>query len=121
MFNPREKVIKFLLSIEREYKSNKLSINISRNNFESSKISSLGEEKFINQLAILETEGLIKVNFHTGHRSLQYYITIELYEPIINYFNKKKRRKTHNFIEVIKWLVPTCISILALLKSYHIV
>ena len=53
--NTKESVIQYLLSKEREYKNNKLSVNVSRNSFVDSKIAAIGEEEFINQLSILES------------------------------------------------------------------
>lgn len=113
----KEKVIKYLLSLDREYNQNKLSVDVIRNNFESSDIGKIGEQEFIRILSLMETEGLIRVNFHTNRRDLKYYITIELYEPIINYFNKKRADRTHKIVEVIKWLIPTIISLIALIVA----
>lgn len=115
--NTKEKVIQYLLSLDREYTQNKLSVDVGRNKFQSSSIKDIGEDKFIEILSLLETEGMICVNFRTHRRDLQYYITIDLYEPIINYFNRKRVKRTHNFIEVIKWLIPTIISFIALVVA----
>ena len=124
MRHKKESIIKFLLSLDRNYNNNKLSVDVSRSCFISSKIASIGENEFINQLSLLETEGIIKVNFRTKNRDLQYYISIDLYEPLLNYFNKKKasRRKTINHIlwEFFKFIIPVTISLLALLKAYEI-
>ena len=46
--NTKERVIKFLLSKEREYNNNKLSIDVGRNSFSESEISDIGEDEFIN-------------------------------------------------------------------------
>lgn len=118
--NTKERVIKFLLSKEREYNNNKLSVDIGRNSFSESEISDIGEDEFINQISILETEGLIKVNFRTAHRSLKYFITIDLLEPILNYFDNKKSKSKSNRREWVRTYLPITISILALLKSYGI-
>lgn len=115
--NTKEKVIQYLLSLDREYTQNKLSVDVGRNKFQSSTIKDIGEDKFIEILSLLETEGMIRVNFRTHRRDLQYYITIDLYEPIINYFNRKRVKRTRNFIEVIKWLIPTLISLIALVVA----
>ena len=110
----KEQVIMFLLSLEREYKSNNIQTSVSRNKFNDSDISNIGENEFINQLSILETAGLITVNFSTGHRDLKYYITVILHEPILNYFDNKKKNVKHIIWELVKFLIPTIISIIAL-------
>lgn len=46
----------------------KLSVDISRNNFETSCIKDIGEKQFIKTLSILETEGMVRVNFRTSRR-----------------------------------------------------
>ena len=116
----KERVIKFLLSKEREYSNNKLSVDVGRNSFANSEISDIGEDEFINQISILETEGLIKVNFRTAHRDLKYYITIDLLEPILNYFESKKSKSKLSRREWVRTYLPITISALALLKSYGI-
>ena len=116
----KERVIKFLLSKEREYSNNKLSVDVARNSFANSEISDIGEDEFINQISILETEGLIKVNFRTAHRDLKYYITIDLLEPILNYFESKKSKSKLSRREWVRTYLPITISALALLKSYGI-
>lgn len=115
MPNTKERVIKYLLSKERKYNANKLSVDVGRKTFEKSGISDIGESEFINQLSILETEGFITVHFRTAHRDLTYFVTIDLYEPIIDYFGKKKSRKRRNRIDMIKWLIPLAISVMSLL------
>lgn len=116
----KERVIKFLLTKEREYNNNKLSVDVGRNSFANSEISDVGENEFINQISILETEGLIKVNFRTAHRDLKYFITIDLLEPILNYFESKKSKSKLSRREWIRTYLPITISALALLKSYGI-
>lgn len=116
----KERVIKFLLTKEREYNNNKLSVDVGRNSFANSEISDIGENEFINQISILETEGLIKVNFRTAHRDLKYFITIDLLEPILNYFESKKSKSKLSRREWIRTYLPITISALALLKSYGI-
>ncbi len=88
----KERVIQYLLSKDRNYNDNKISVDVGRKSFSESEICDIGEEEFINQISILETEGLIRVNFHTAHRDLKYYITIDLYASILNYFNDKKSK-----------------------------
>ena len=116
--NTKERVIKFLLSKEREYNNNKLSVDVGRNSFFESEISDIGEDEFINQISILETEGLIKVNFRTAHRDLKYFITIDLLEPILNYFDNKKSKTKSNRREWVRTYLPITISGIALLKSF---
>lgn len=112
----KEQVIKYLLSLDREY-NNKLSVDVSRTKFESSEISSIGEDEFINQLSILETEGYILVNFRTGYRDLKYYITVILYDKIINYFEDKKQKKIERRNQWIQFWIPICFSVIAIILS----
>ena len=116
----KERVIKYLLSKEREYRNNKLSVNVGRNSFIDSNIADIGEKEFVNQLSILETEGLIKVNFHSAHRDLRYYITIDLLESILNYFESQKSKSKLSRREWVRTYLPISISVLALLKSYGV-
>jgi len=116
----KERVIKYLLSKEREYRNNKLSVNVGRNSFIDSNIADIGEKEFVNQLSILETEGLIKVNFHSAYRDLRYYITIDLLEPILNYFESQKSKSKLSRREWVRTYLPISISVLALLKSYGV-
>lgn len=115
MPNNKTRVIKYLLSKERNYNNNKLSVEIGRETFEQSEISNIGETEFINQLSVLETEGFITVHFRSPRRDLAYFITVDLHEPIINYFENKKARKQKSRMDIIKWLAPLSISILSLL------
>lgn len=117
MKNTKDNVIRYLLSLDREFKNNVLYVNISHKNFNESKISKIGEEELINQLMLLDTERLIKLKFRTGCRNLDYYIPTILSNDIIHYFDKKKKQKIRNYIEVVKWLVPIIISLLALIIS----
>lgn len=117
MKNTKEKVIRYLLSLEREFKNNSLYVDISRKKFNASKISKMGETELMNQLILLDTEGLIKLKFRTGYRNLEYSIPTILSNDIIHYFDKKRNQKMHKCIEVIKWLIPTIISLLALIIS----
>lgn len=113
----KEQVIKYILSIDREYKNNRLSVDISRKNFIESELSFISEEEFINQLSLLETEGYITVNFRTGDRNLQYYITVILHDLIINYFENKKLKKIEIRNQWIQFWIPISISIAALIVS----
>lgn len=113
----KEQVIKYILSIDREYKNNRLSVDISRKNFIESELSFISEEEFINQLSLLETEGYITVNFRTGDRNLQYYITVILHDLIINYFENKKLKNIEIRNQWIQFWIPISISIAALIVS----
>lgn len=113
----KEQVIKYILSIDREYKNNRLSVDISRKNFNESELSFISEEEFINQLSLLETEGYITVNFRTGDRNLQYYITVILHDLIINYFENKKLKNIEIRNQWIQFWIPISISIAALIVS----
>lgn len=115
--NTKERVIQFLLSTEREYKENGLQVTISRNKYNSSEINDIGEDDFINILSILETEKFIYVNFPTGHKNLQYSITVKLYEPIINYFNNKRETRRIERNQWIQFWVPVSLSVIALIIS----
>lgn len=110
----KKKVIKYLLSEDREFDNGVIKVHIGRDNFKTSNINHLGEKEFINILSLLETEGLIHVHFRGNSKDLSCFITIFLYEPVINYFNKKRSKIFHNFIEVVKWLIPTIISLISL-------
>lgn len=114
----KERVIQYLLSKDRNYNDNKISVDVGRKSFSESEICDIGEEEFINQISILETEGLIRVNFRTAHRDLKYYITIDLHAPILNYFNNKKSNSKSNRREWVRTYLPITISGIALLKSF---
>ena len=113
----KEKVIQYLLNMKREYTNNQLSIDISREIFFNSCIASIGEEEFIKQLSILETDGLINVKFHSGRRDLSYGISIALYSDIINYFDNKRKQAKNTRDEWIKFWIPVSISIVAIVIS----
>lgn len=113
----KDRIIKYLLSLDREYINNSIQVSISKKSLETSQLSDIGEEELINQLALMEAEGLITLEFSTAHRNLKYYINIILEPPILNYFLMKKKNAKHIIWEVIKFAVPTIISIIALLKS----
>ena len=89
--NTKEQVIKFLLSLNRDYVNNHIQVSVSRDKFNESDLSHIGENEFINQLSLLETSELITVKFRTCHRDLKYYIDIILNDPILNYFDKKSK------------------------------
>jgi hypothetical protein len=123
--NTKERVIQFLLSIERQYRGNGLQIDVSRNKFNCSAISDIGEEEFIKILSILEVERLIEVNFPTGRKNLQYSITVKLFEPIINYFSNKKihakKSRRELFNEIRAWitlLISICAFALSIYSLY---
>ncbi|WP_024347372.1 hypothetical protein [Lacrimispora indolis] len=113
----REQIIKYLLSLQREYKKNQIQVTISRNSFNGSDISNIGEQELINQLAILETEGLITVNFLGPKRDLSCYITIILHDTVLNYFDNKKQIKITQRNQWIQFWIPVSISVVALVVS----
>lgn len=113
----KERVIGYLLGIERKYANNQLSVDVGRKSFSNSDIADIGEEEFIKQISILETDGLIEVKFHAGHRDLKYGIAVVLHSSVINYFNDKERQKKHKRSERIRFWIPVSISILALAVS----
>lgn len=117
MPNGKTRVIKYLLSKERKYNNGKLSVEIGRKTFQQSELSDMGENEFINQLSILETEGFITVHFRATHRDLTYFITVDLHEPIINYFKNKKAKKINNRREIIRTYIPITLSLIAIIIS----
>mgnify|MGYP003540130153 FL=1 len=58
------------------------------------------------------------MNFRTAHRNLKYFITIDLLEPILNYFENKKSKSKSNRREWVRTYLPITISGIALLKSF---
>lgn len=118
MSNNKTRVIKYLLSKERNYNNGKLSVEIGRKTFEQSELSDMGENEFINQLSILETEGFITVHFRTPRRDLACFVTVDLNEPIINYFKNKKAQTTISKREWVRTYIPIIISAIALIKSF---
>ena len=114
----KEKVIRYLLRIERKYANNQLSVDVGRGSYSNSDIADLCEEEFIKQLSILEADGLITVKFNAGHRDLRYGISVVLHSGIINYFDDKKERRKNKRDEWIKFWIPVSISIITLLKSF---
>lgn len=113
----KEQIIKYLLSLQREYKKNQIQVTISKNAFNKSNISHIGEQELIGQLAILETEGFIAVNFLSPKRDLTYYITIVLYNRILNYFDNKIQAKIIQRNQWIQFWIPVSISAIALAVS----
>lgn len=113
----KERIIRYLLGIDRKYANNQLSVDVGRKSFSNSKIADIGEEEFIKQISLLETDGLIEVKFRTGYRDLTYSITIVLLSGILNYFDDKRRIKTSKRNEWIKFCIPVSISIIALVIS----
>lgn len=91
IISTKDQVIKFLLSLDREYKSNGIQVSVSRNNFNESDLSPIGENEFMYQLSLLEASGYITVNFRTGYRDLTYYINVILHDSVLNYFDNKKQ------------------------------
>ena len=114
----KERIIRYLLKIERKYANNQLLVDVGRESFLNSYIANIGEEEFIKQISILETDGLIEVVFHMGHRSLKYGVSVILHSDIINYFDNKRKQARNNRNEWIKFWIPVSISIIALLKSF---
>ena len=113
----KERVIKYLLEQERKYANNQLLVDVGRELFSNSDIADIGEEDFIKQISILETDGLIEVKFHAGHRNLKYGITVVLRPYIINYFNNKRKWEINYRNEWIKFWIPVSISIIAIVIS----
>ena len=119
--NTKEEVIKYLLSLDKEYKNGEVSVTVNRSGFNSSVISPLGEAEFINQISLLEVEKIIQIKYSSGRRGdLKYYITIILENPILKYFEiKKEKSKTKAykiFTEVRLWFA-LIISIISLVFS----
>lgn len=94
-----------------------MSVDVGRKSFSNSDISDIGEEEFINQISILETDGLIAVKFRTPERNLTYSISVVLHSGIINYFDNKRKQKKQKRSERIRFWIPVSISILALAVS----
>ncbi len=113
----KEQIIKYLLSLEREYKKNQIQVTISRNGFNESDISNIGEHELINKLAILETERFITVNFLGPKRDLSCYITIVLHDTVLNYFDNKKQTIIIQRNYWIQFWIPVSISAVALVVS----
>ena len=113
----KERIIKYLLEKERKYANNQLSVDVGKKSFSNSNIVDIGEEEFIKQISLLETDGLIKVKFRTAERNLTYSISIVLFSGIINYFDDKQKQKKRKRSERIRFWIPVSISILALATS----
>lgn len=64
--NTKEEVIKYLLSLDKEYKNGEVSVTVNRSGFNSSVISPLGEAEFINQISLLEVEKIIQIKYSSG-------------------------------------------------------
>ena len=120
--NIKEQVIKYLLSIDREYPNNQIQVSVSRKGFADSMIAFLGEDELFNQLSILQTEGYITVKNRTGHKDLRYYIDVVLHEQLINYFTNKKiqsKKSRREFFNEIRAWITLLISICAFALSIY--
>lgn len=113
----KEQIIKYILSLQGEYKKNQIQVTINRKDFNESDVSSIGELELINQLAVLETEGFITVNFLGPKRDLSCYITIVLHDTVLNYFDNKKQAKIVQRNQWIQFWIPVSISAVALVVS----
>lgn len=110
----QEKVLKYLLSIERNSDNQ---ISVGRNNYS---LNDVAEKDFISYLNLLEKAGLIELHWHSPHHdNLIYFVDITLLPDAINYFKTKKSNKKKTIKEDIKWLIPLIISILSLICSIY--
>lgn len=112
--NKNELVINYLLSIEREYKGGKLTVDISREGFD---LPNITEEELIYELSLLESDHLISVNFPTGHRDLSHYITVTLLSSILHYFDYKKESKMIKRNQWIQFWIPVSLYAIAIIVS----
>lgn len=113
----KERVIDYLLGIERQYVDHKLRVCVSKNTYNSSTITDIEETDLINQLSILETEGYIKVSFRAPQRDLSHWFYVDLLSPILNYYDNKQIQKATKRNNWIQFWIPVCLSAIALAVS----
>lgn len=115
----KNKTIKILLSLER---SNHNIISLDRVKVKELHID---ENEIIQQLYLLSNERYIKIHTKSQFDDFDRYWEIELLPSCVHYFSDKRniniKRVIHIIWEVIKFAIPTIISIIALLKSYGVV
>lgn len=118
--NSHEKVIQFLLNLERQ--NNDTIVIVSRNNITS---LDLAEKEIMTILNELEKDGYIRFVQKSTHNDLSIFAKVDLLRPCREYFERKEAIKAERVhakrVERNQWIqfwIPVGISLIALLKSF---
>lgn len=107
----QERVLKHLMSCQKDAQN-----CISISNQTSTHPPKIDDEKLIQILTYLEQKSLVTLKWHSPHRdNLNCFVDVSLLPNGLDYFRNKKVQKKERRWEKLKWLIPTIISIIALL------
>lgn len=109
----REQVIQFLNSKCEESKNNIVSIGKS-----DLEIINLSEQEVIRILCLLNEDKLIRIVRKSTNDDFSRYWDIALTGDCVDYFDNRKKNNKQVLWEFLKFIVPTILSVIALLKSF---
>lgn len=107
----QERILKHIISLPKNTR-NTVSIGNQMTTFP----ENIDDKKLIQILTYLEQLNFIKIKWISVHHdNLNYAVDITLLPDGSNYFNNKKKTRSNNIKDNIKWLLPLLISILSLI------
>lgn len=102
-----EKVIRFILSLDRKVENQIATVSVNRDDFNQSRLSKkMSESDFVKCLDLLETNKLIKTKKRSCEglqcKDLTYYIEIEFDGGIFGYLQNKKQKRRTKIVNIFK-------------------
>lgn len=110
MVKSHENVLKYLIKKEKDSKTNKL--YVSKNDCENMKVD---ERTVVKALYYLQESNYITINKISPHDDLSISCLISLKESALDYIENKGKNKTRIVWEVVRFIIPVIISIIALI------